>query len=476
MDFAKYIKISLTSTLVGMIATGLVIFSFLVSSDQYEEYLALKKCTDADSVVLTRFNYEKELDVLTKLCEARIAYNTEKLHTYFNKGISPEKAVLGVSASRQTNPTLQRFVQSEIELAQIQTYSEQVKAESNKCDYTHDFEICLCEGIQQPAEFVSSYDDKELIKQVLTPAFSPGAMDSFDKGDQGFGSYIFVSSHTYASQEELRKDAEKLKENNEEIYVGIDGEGGIVQRVPGINIPSLSSRKNLSSEDFCKAIRSDAKLFNSLGINWNLAPVLDVAEDSSYWIYPRVIDTDSDKVVGIGAEYIQCLQSEDVLATAKHYPGHGGTSADSHKVIPEVNKTKSEWDNFDRIPFDKAIENEVEFVMMGHLKFPKIKNEIASLSKYWMEDVLREEMNFKGLIVTDDLNMLQPKTTQECAQNIATAINNGADLALFVADPICDPGKIVTIIDEQSLIKIDTLLQRAENVYSSKKKAFCLPQ
>ena len=130
--------------------------------------------------------------------------------------------------------------------------------------------------------------------------------------------------------------------------------------------------------------------------------------------------------------YIEGLQKSGCAAVVKHFPGHGNTSKDSHKVIPQIYSSIDEIRNFEFIPFVSAVKSGVSSVMTAHISYPKIlgNGEPATFSKYFLDTVLRNEMSFDGLIFTDDLEMGAVSQNMSIGQAAVRAVISGADIVL----------------------------------------------
>ena len=178
-----------------------------------------------------------------------------------------------------------------------------------------------------------------------------------------------------------------------------------------------------------------AKECRAIGVHQNYAPVVDVNNNAlnpiinvrSYGEDPQLVSSMADK-------FIKGLQDGYVIATAKHFPGHGDTDIDSHNDLPVLNFTKARLDNLELIPFKNAIKSDVMSIMIAHLSLPAIDAENfvpASLSKSIIDGVLIDELKFNGLIVTDALNMagvVKHFSTKEVALRCVKA---GIDLILM---------------------------------------------
>lgn len=191
--------------------------------------------------------------------------------------------------------------------------------------------------------------------------------------------------------------------------IGIDVEGGSVVRFrwnpQPVSARSLGRRRDA---DYARQqFETIGSKLVSVGINIDLAPVLDVSENPmDTFLETRIISEDASITAAIGSSIIEGLQAGGCLSCAKHFPGHGGTNEDSHEVTPVVEKTLEELQGYDLVPFVSAIENGVDAIMTSHVLYPALDStDIASMSKPILTDLLRGEMGFDGLIISDDFRM-----------------------------------------------------------------------
>lgn len=178
-----------------------------------------------------------------------------------------------------------------------------------------------------------------------------------------------------------------------------------------------------------------AKECRAIGVHQNYAPVVDINNNSlNPIINVRSYGEDPQLVSSMSEEFIRGLQEGNVIATAKHFPGHGDTDIDSHSDLPVLNFSKERLDNLELIPFKNAIRNGVKSVMIAHLSLPSIEKESgvpASLSKSIVENVLIDELKFNGLIVTDALNMAGVVNHFSAEEVALRCVNAGIDLILM---------------------------------------------
>ena len=173
-----------------------------------------------------------------------------------------------------------------------------------------------------------------------------------------------------------------------------------------------------------------------MGINTDLAPVLDVAKSpSKTFLGKRIISSDEQVVARIGCACVEGLQIGGCLSIVKHFPGHGATAADSHNTTPVVKKTLEELEGYELYPFRQAVSAGVDGVMVAHISYPEIDpNYIASQSEILISDLLRGDMGFEGIVMSDDFRMdgLRSKTNLE--QAAVRFILAGGDLILCGAN------------------------------------------
>jgi beta-N-acetylhexosaminidase len=191
------------------------------------------------------------------------------------------------------------------------------------------------------------------------------------------------------------------------LLIAIDQEGGQVARLkePFTQFPGNSKMKG--PEDAVYFARTTAKELLEVGINMNMAPVLDVApEGINSVMAERAFGPDPDWVSEQGRVVIEHLQAENMMAVAKHFPGIGRTVLDSHFELPDLDIDVDAMQGFDLFPFKAAISHDVAGIMLSHIRYTGIDPDWpASLSKTIADDLLRKEMRYDGVVMTDDLDM-----------------------------------------------------------------------
>ncbi|MFT3944285.1 MAG: glycoside hydrolase family 3 N-terminal domain-containing protein [Ancrocorticia sp.] len=218
------------------------------------------------------------------------------------------------------------------------------------------------------------------------------------------------------------------------LLVGIDEEGGTVRRLALDVFPAAPELRDGDPAATEAAFRERGQLLENLGITTNFGVVADVTADTSSFIWPRVLGSTPDAAASQVAAAVRGEQGL-VHTTLKHFPGHGLSAGDSHISIPTSEVTYDEWLEAAAPPFESGIGAGAEMVMVGHLLFPQIAPEPASLSPRWHE-ILREDLGFDGIIVTDAMEMLQGSGLPEYADPVANAVltlQAGSDLVLIAS-------------------------------------------
>ncbi len=217
------------------------------------------------------------------------------------------------------------------------------------------------------------------------------------------------------------------------------------------------SEHTLILEEALKAISNEAI---DIGINMPLIPVLDVNQNpDNPIICTRAFSDNTEDVSWFGSKYIKMLENFGLISCGKHFPGHGDTSIDSHICLPVINKLKSDLMNIDLMPFIHAIKTGISSIMIGHLTVLAFDSKPASLSKKIIIDLLRNELGFSGLILTDALNM---NALDGFGNVSAECIAVGVDILLHPVDADQTVKELINAIESKQLneSQIDTALNR----------------
>jgi beta-N-acetylhexosaminidase len=251
------------------------------------------------------------------------------------------------------------------------------------------------------------------------------------------GVVLFAENITGAEQ--TRSLVGELRAHNSRAIVAVDEEGGIVTRLEaaaGSSFPGNAALGAIDDTDQTRrAGREIGAMLADRGLSLDLAPVADTtANPDNPVIGVRSFGADADRVAAHTAAFITGVQSQGVAACAKHFPGHGRTGSDSHLELPSVPASLAELAATDLVPFRAAIAAGVRTIMTAHVRFPAVDDKPATLSRRWLTDVLRGDLGFDGVIITDALDMAAIGDSAESATGAVGALTAGADLLCLSRD------------------------------------------
>jgi beta-N-acetylhexosaminidase len=223
--------------------------------------------------------------------------------------------------------------------------------------------------------------------------------------------------------------------NKTPLFFSIDEEGGRVSRMPKeiLNLPTSKSIGKIDNPDFSYKIGGligeELKLF---GLNMDFAPVLDInSNPQNPVIGERAFGSKADTVSKLGVQTMKGVQSKNIISVVKHFPGHGDTAVDSHIGLPTVENDLRRLESFELLPFAQAINNDADAVMVAHIMLPKIDPENpSSFSKKIITDILRTNLNFDGVVITDDMTMGAISNNYDIGEAAVKSINAGTDIVL----------------------------------------------
>ena len=229
-----------------------------------------------------------------------------------------------------------------------------------------------------------------------------------------------------------------LQENNNNLplFISIDEEGGRVSRLPD-DVEKFPSAFTIGLINDQQIAYENGKeigyTLKRLGINLDYAPVLDIySNENNTVIGDRAFSKEESIVSTMGIATMEGIEDADIIPVVKHFPGHGDTEVDSHYGLPIVYKTLEELRNFEFIPFVKAIESGCDVIMVSHI----ILNEVdsinpASLSKIVISDLLRKDLEFDKVVITDDMSMGAITSIMSIEEACIKSIEAGCDILLL---------------------------------------------
>jgi beta-N-acetylhexosaminidase len=230
--------------------------------------------------------------------------------------------------------------------------------------------------------------------------------------------------------ESFKNLLQQIREYSERdsLFISLDHEGGRVVRTP-LPITRFPCAYLVRSQAY-QVAKATALELKSLGINLSFSPVADIfSNPENPIIGPRAFGITPKTASQSAKEYYRGLREVGILGCAKHFPGHGDTSTDSHLELPILNLSLEDLRNRELIPFQTLIQEQIPLIMTAHILFPQIDPEVpATLSKNILNNVLRQELNFQGVIVSDDLDMKAVSEIFMQSGTVARAFNAGCDL------------------------------------------------
>ncbi|MDM5296770.1 glycoside hydrolase family 3 protein [Bacillus pumilus] len=284
------------------------------------------------------------------------------------------------------------------------------------------------------------------------------------------GGVILFAENVIGTEQTVKLTHEFQKSSDIPLLISIDQEGGIVTRLQkGTHFPgNMSIGASRSKKNAYDTGRIIGKELTALGINTNFSPVLDVNNNpKNPVIGVRSYSSDPTLVTRLGIQTMKGLQKEKTISTLKHFPGHGDTAVDSHYGLPLVEHHVDRLKRVELYPFQQAINAGADMVMTAHVQFPAIDDTTyqsrkdgedimvpATLSKKVITQLLKEEMGFQGVVVTDALNMKAIADNFGQEEAVVMAIKAGVDIALM-------PAPVTSLKKEQNLENVLNALKRA---------------
>lgn len=256
--------------------------------------------------------------------------------------------------------------------------------------------------------------------------------------DYGLGHIIFMGGSVweYAQRMDELQALSKVP-----IMVAIDGEWGAAMRfteyLPYPRQAQLARIEKGAEKLLYKMGRNVGKELKDLNIYVNYAPVADVSTHSRFYSQ-RSFSNDPQQVARLSTAYMKGMQDEGIYACGKHYPGHGATTVDSHLAMPVIEHTRQRLDTVDLLPYYSMFANGLEMVMLAHISFPDIdpSGVPVSISSILINDVLKKEQGFKGIVITDAIQMKGLTNENRTPVEAALAVyKSGSDMLLMPGEP-----------------------------------------
>ncbi|MDA9212443.1 beta-N-acetylhexosaminidase [Gammaproteobacteria bacterium] len=247
---------------------------------------------------------------------------------------------------------------------------------------------------------------------------------------------LILFERNFHSKEQIFDLCSEIKGIKRNILISVDQEGGRVQRfksgftkLPSMQVLSDYAASNSNINIFKEVGWLMAAELIAVGIDISFAPVLDVDRNTSSIIGNRSFSDIPSNVSSIAKEFISGMNEAGMQATGKHFPGHGGIFEDSHLLQPQDKRTLDELIKRDLIPF-MDLKDDIGGIMCAHILFPEVDALSAGFSPFWIKEILRNRIGFKGVVFSDDLTM-KGAGEYSYAERVNLSLSAGCDMVLI---------------------------------------------
>lgn len=237
--------------------------------------------------------------------------------------------------------------------------------------------------------------------------------------------------------QQVRELCAAIRAERPDLLLAVDQEGGRVQRLRQgfVRLPSMqalaAAPDALRLAGHCGWLMATEVL--AVGLDFSFAPVLDLDHGRSTVIGSRAFGSDPARVSELATAFIAGMRAAGMAATGKHFPGHGWPEADSHVAIPRDERSLDEIRACDLKPF-VALAPQLDGIMPAHVIYPQVDEQPAGFSRRWLQDILRGELGYQGVIFSDDLSMAGAHVAGAADARVAAALDAGCDMALVCND------------------------------------------
>lgn len=248
---------------------------------------------------------------------------------------------------------------------------------------------------------------------------------------------LIIFARNIESPRQVRELCAAIRALRPDLLLAVDQEGGRVQRLRQgfLRLPAMRAiADNANAErlaEQCGWLMATEVL--AVGLDLSFAPVLDLDHQRSAVVGSRAFEGDPERATRLAGAFIRGMHAAGMAATGKHFPGHGWAEVDSHVGIPEDERSLDEIRRSDLVPFQR-LAGELDAVMPAHVIYPQVDAGPAGFSRRWLQDILRGELGFDGVIFSDDLSMAGAHVVGDAASRIQAALNAGCDMGLVCND------------------------------------------
>ncbi len=287
---------------------------------------------------------------------------------------------------------------------------------------------------------------------------------------------VILFARNFVSPQQLRQLTSTIHALREpKLPIAVDHEGGRVQRFrdgfttipPMRTLGQLWDRSPESGRQLAENVGCViATELISHGLDFSFAPVLDLDWGESGVIGNRAFHSDPAVVAELGKALISGLAGAGMGSVGKHFPGHGFVRADSHHAIPIDDRSFAEIERSDLIPFSKLAREGLSAVMPAHVIYPQVDPNPAGFSAKWLQDVLRVQLSFEGLIFSDDLSMEAASVAGNVTQRALAALNAGCDVVLLCNNPAL-ADELLSGLTAEGIVPTSDLSERISQMLAS---------
>jgi beta-N-acetylhexosaminidase len=256
---------------------------------------------------------------------------------------------------------------------------------------------------------------------------------------------VILFSRNYQSPEQVHHLAEEIHALRQPpLLIAVDQEGGRVQRFRDgfVRLPPLGRFGDIYRQDPRKALQLAqqagwlmASEVLSVGVDLSFAPVLDLDLGISAVIGDRSFHREPEVVSNLASAYQRGMHEAGMASVGKHFPGHGGVTADSHHSLPQDERSYADLELGDLIPFERLVHNGLNGVMAAHVLYPQVDSQPAGFSATWLTGVLRQTLGFQGVIFSDDLSMGGAEWAGDYPARAHLSLEAGCDMVLVCNQP-----------------------------------------
>jgi beta-N-acetylhexosaminidase len=284
---------------------------------------------------------------------------------------------------------------------------------------------------------------------------------------------VLLLGRNIQNEVQIKELTNNIQSNaNIPLFVSIDQEGGVVSRIYWDDVLTTSQRNMESKEEAFSISFERGNILKSIGINMNLAPVVEYITDSNSFMYKRVFLGSKEEIAQKAQYSINGYVDSSTIPVIKHYPGHSNTSPDSHYYLPSVDITNEGWNEY-IFPFKYLITTQdIDAVMVGHILFPNIDSKVSTISSTILTQKLKNELGFKGVVISDDMEMKAIKNQGNMNQLSKEALLAGIDI-LILSKESEEQKQVYEYIYNSLLngdIAVDILDEKVERILKLKAK------